>query len=271
MDMFERLRAPFGTEELRWRVAQSGEKNGRIWAKVLTYIDARAIQERLDEVCGPGGWQDRYLTVGGGIACTLAIKVDGEWIEKTDGAGEKDPEATGNGLSASDATKAGFTDAFKRAASKWGIGRYLYGSGDQWAECYQDVKQGRYRARLKDGREFSWDPPRVDAGIHKGKTSSNHVGNAKKHVGMSETAASPAMAIAAEVATAVARTPLDEAKAEVLTELKACGPAAKGLWVKATSLLPRLKTVEDVQGFRVALEADLKSLWAAKARGEEAA
>ena len=28
----------------------------RIWAKVLAYVTARAIENRLDEVCGPGSF-----------------------------------------------------------------------------------------------------------------------------------------------------------------------------------------------------------------------
>ena len=52
MDL-SKLKEPFSENDIEWRVQQSGETNGRIWAKVLAYVTARAIENRLDEVCGP--------------------------------------------------------------------------------------------------------------------------------------------------------------------------------------------------------------------------
>lgn len=46
----------------------------------------------------------------------------GQWIDKTDGAEDSDIEAVKGGLS----------DAFKRAAVKWNIGRYLYSFNTVW-------------------------------------------------------------------------------------------------------------------------------------------
>src|SRR3569833_388338 len=83
----------------------------------LDYIDDRDVMERLDEVCGPAGWQCQYPHADGKITvCSIGIKVGEEWIWKADGAGDTDFEADKGALS----------DAFKRAAVRWGIGRYLY-------------------------------------------------------------------------------------------------------------------------------------------------
>ena len=56
--------------------------------------------------------------------CTISIYDDelGQWIDKTDGAEDSDIEAVKGGLS----------DAFKRAAVKWNIGRYLYSFNTVW-------------------------------------------------------------------------------------------------------------------------------------------
>ena len=55
------LKQPFSTNDLEWRVQQSGiDKNGNPWAMVLAYVTNRAIMNRLDEVLGVGGWRNEY-------------------------------------------------------------------------------------------------------------------------------------------------------------------------------------------------------------------
>lgn len=54
--------------------------------------------------------------------CKLGIRINGDWVWKTDGADNSDIEAT----------KGGFSNALRRAAVKWGIGRYLYNLPDYW-------------------------------------------------------------------------------------------------------------------------------------------
>ena len=82
----------------------------------LAYIDARDVANRLDEVVGIENWQDRYEEVSGRLMCYLSIRVEGEWITKADGAGDTNIEGE----------KGGISDALKRAAQKFGVGRYLY-------------------------------------------------------------------------------------------------------------------------------------------------
>jgi hypothetical protein len=92
--------------------------------------------QRLDSVFGVGGWQDAYQLVNGGcVVCTLSVKFDGEWIDKTDvGSPSEEPD---NG----DKLKAAFSDALKRAAIKLGIGRYLYRLPRQWVDYDPQSKQ----------------------------------------------------------------------------------------------------------------------------------
>lgn len=132
--MFDKLSAPFA--DVHWR-AQNVTKDGSK-ALALAYIDARDVMDRLDEVCGPAGWQDSYAeTPKGRLICTLSIlSPDGDWITKSDGAGDTDVEGE----------KGAISDAFKRAAVKWGIGRYLYNLKDVWAPCES----------YKNGDKFRW-------------------------------------------------------------------------------------------------------------------
>lgn len=148
--LFDKLRAPFRPDQIHWRVgATSGDKAKGM---ALAYIDARDVQDRLDEVCGPENWQCRYPHANGKTVCEIGIRccennelppvmrIDGEWIWKADGAGDSDIEAEKGALS----------DAFKRAAVRWGIGRYLYDLESPWVEIEQRgksyvIKQAEYR------------------------------------------------------------------------------------------------------------------------------
>jgi hypothetical protein len=96
--------------------------------------------DRLDEVAGPACWQDTYTeTPLGRVICTISIKVDGEWVSKSDGAGKTDVEGD----------KGGISDAFKRAAVKWGIGRYLYSMPTPWVRC--ELYNGKWSKWTADG------------------------------------------------------------------------------------------------------------------------
>lgn len=150
MDL-QKLKEPFSTEDIEWRLQSCGEKDGKIWGKVLAYITSRAVQERLDNVCGSDNWQTKIEKVGDAYLCTLSIRVqhdDGtsEWISRTDGADATDIEAV----------KGGISGAIKRSAVQFGIGRYLYNLKDNWAIVGD---KGAYSGKTKDGKWFKWSPP----------------------------------------------------------------------------------------------------------------
>lgn len=128
---FEALKAPFPPDRISWRVGSTTGDKKRGMA--LAYIDARDVMERLDHVCGPDNWQCRYSHTASKTVCDIGIRVPGqgeyaganpEWVWKADGAGDTDFEADKGALS----------DAFKRAAVRWGIGRYLYDLSAPWVE-----------------------------------------------------------------------------------------------------------------------------------------
>lgn len=116
------LKLPFPASRISWRVGSTTSDKSKGLA--LAYIDARDVMERLDQVCGPSGWQNTYPHANGKTVCSIGIKIDGEWVWKSNGAGDTDVEAEKGALS----------DAFKRAAVLWGIGRYLYDIPSIWVE-----------------------------------------------------------------------------------------------------------------------------------------
>lgn len=119
-DMFERLAEPFPAEAISWRVGSTTKEKDKGMA--LAYLDARDVMDRLDLICGPAGWQCRYSHANGKTVCDIGVKAGDEWVWKADGAGDTDVEAEKGALS----------DAFKRAAVRWGVGRYLYGLPSPW-------------------------------------------------------------------------------------------------------------------------------------------
>lgn len=153
---FEALSAVFAPFDLEWRM-QSGRIGDKgPWIRVITYVTNRAIQNRLDEVCGPANWQNRFEITPKGVLCGIGIRVDGEWIWKWDGADESDIEPFKGSLSG----------AMKRAASTgWGIGRYLYNLTESFAAI--DNENGQYTAWLKRDpknkaekpQKVRWNPP----------------------------------------------------------------------------------------------------------------
>lgn len=113
----EKLAAVFPYNSIKWRVATTlyFDVRGALIV-VVPYITSRAIQDRLDEVFGVFGWQDQYRETPNGMICDLTVKYKDKQITKSDGAADirRFP------------VKGVISDALKRAAVKFKIGRYLY-------------------------------------------------------------------------------------------------------------------------------------------------
>ena len=96
----------------KWRV-QSSNQYG---ASCVAYIDARQVQDLLDEVCGAENWQCKYSEHKGNLFCSIGIFKQDNWVWKSDCGTESNVEKQ----------KGEASDAFKRAAVMWGVGRFLY-------------------------------------------------------------------------------------------------------------------------------------------------
>lgn len=95
--------------------------------KVGSYIDARAVMDRLDSVVGVGGWTTAYRCIDPGdkaVECTLRVRYGDEWVEKADVGYPNEAKDANN--AAKEPWKAAYSDALKRAAVQHGIGRYIY-------------------------------------------------------------------------------------------------------------------------------------------------
>lgn len=144
------LKTAFPYKDLKWRIIKAGSISGDPWAKVFTYLDARTVMDRLDEVVGITRWQDTYTVRDDNIICRLGIQVGEDWIWKEDSASKTEV----------DPLKGGFSTAFKRAAVKWGVGRYLYKLPTLFAD-FSEVRPYQEGARPVEieGVRHWWVPP----------------------------------------------------------------------------------------------------------------
>jgi len=150
-NLWEELAKPFDPNEVELKVQATTQDRKR--GMVVAYVDARTVMDRLDAVIGPGNWRDSYYVStdkevdGKRVVEVICVR---EWIEKQD---------VGEG----DTLKAATSDALKRAAVKFGVGRYLYKLPKVWADLDERGQIKDYeavKARLLSGEATSHEPER---------------------------------------------------------------------------------------------------------------
>lgn len=141
------LKNPFPPEKVKYRIGVTNADKSM--AIALAYIDSRDVQKRLDEVVGISNWRSRMERFDGGFVCTIDIRINGEWVSRSDAAGDTHVEPV----------KGGASDALKRAAAQWGIGRYLYYLPNQWVRT---KKSGRTVVLAEKPELPQWAMPQAN-------------------------------------------------------------------------------------------------------------
>ena len=153
------LSAPFPEDEIHWRV-QNARVNGQgePQIKVVPYLDAKQVEQRLDDALTVARWKVTYQQIEGGFLATIGVFFGDPvgWVYRTDGAEETNIEST----------KGGISDAFKRAAVKFGVGRYLYVPAQRWNSDYLGIvtDKGKYNAKINSAGKniwIEWNPPKL--------------------------------------------------------------------------------------------------------------
>lgn len=103
--------------EVRIQQTRTG-RDGKYVTVLLLYKTARTDMAVLDETFGPTNWSNSYREIKGHMYCTISVRdpETHEWVSKEDCGSESNVEAE----------KGEASDAFKRAGTRWGIGRELY-------------------------------------------------------------------------------------------------------------------------------------------------
>ena len=135
-DLVARLEVPFAPNEIKWRVVKTGQRGRR--GAILPFADPRAYTDRLNQLFTPGGWsrvcvvshvpslcrqKEDKVIVTAKVLSAVAVTI--HRLGSHTGAGEEWADEQ-NAATTADA------QAFKRACSYFGLGRYLYRFQETW-------------------------------------------------------------------------------------------------------------------------------------------
>lgn len=131
MSIIEKLMEPLDREDVELRVGATTEKGFAL----LLYKTARTDAKRLNESCGLM-WQNHYhYDAKGLLCCDISIwdETSKQWVVRGDVGTESNTEKE----------KGSYSDAFKRAGFKWGIGAELYNSPFIWVS-WPNMRKNEY-------------------------------------------------------------------------------------------------------------------------------
>jgi hypothetical protein len=141
-DIWSKLAAPLPAGVISWR--QDGrpvQRDGKYLARFVAYIEANTVRERLDSVV-PGEWD---LTLE--LLPTIAGNDDSEATAASFKARLQILGVVREDVGTGKDYKQAATDAFKRAAVRFGIAHELYAYEQNWVELDGD---GKYAKPLED-------------------------------------------------------------------------------------------------------------------------
>lgn len=121
-------------------MARCGSNANVEWAQLFLFCDSRAVANILDESVGPFDWQVEYTNNNANCILSIYDIAKGEWIRK---------ENVGT-PSQMEPIKSLASDAFKRAAGYWGIGRELYSADNIFTRNVNVTKNQRGYFEVKD-------------------------------------------------------------------------------------------------------------------------
>jgi hypothetical protein len=134
--LFAQLVEPFDPSEIKWRVTHSTQDGRR--GAVIAFANPRAYTDRLNHIFAPTGWTRSYdvttlsgvsrmkrdkLVPTGKVLVTCTLTIHGLGCHS--GSGEEWADEQ-NAMTKSEA------QAFKRACTCFGLGRYLYDFAEMW-------------------------------------------------------------------------------------------------------------------------------------------
>lgn len=205
-------------------------------AMVTFYVDGRLAAARLNTVVGLGAWEDSYRVVdspqlGLPVECRLTVggvtKADVGQIAPTGKVDDK-------------AFKSAYSDAFKRAAVKWGVGAYLYVLPKVWCEVVLSGEGDRRQAR---GLTANGERAAKDAYVRWLASDANVFGDPLDHGDQEPTEEEAAAAAAAETEARA----LVEKQVAGLIERLGKAAAALGEPGKATQVVEAFKGHGDIE------------------------
>jgi len=229
-DALARLEEPFASKDVKWLVAATS-RDGRK-GRVTPYADPRAYTDRLNHIFTAGGWTREYSvhTVSpitrmkkdkpiqtGKVLVTCVVSIPGVGTHSGSGEEWADDE---NAMTSAEA------QAFKRACSCFGLGRYFYNFGEMWVDL-DEYKHPREIPALP-----SWALPDCE------RRGAVQNGTARKESGNG--------------AAAVQKGPLD---ARVTGKIEACRrDLGQTLYINILGSVAKVRSARDIPNQRIQQE-----------------
>jgi hypothetical protein len=126
------LAQPFDPEAVEFKAGATTQDKAR--ALALAYVDSRVYQVRLDAVAPD--WRNEYTReyAGDRVIVTCALTVSGVTRQAIGESLQASARHDGSTVIEENAATSAEAQAFKRACSAFGLGRYLYSVPQVWAE-----------------------------------------------------------------------------------------------------------------------------------------
>ncbi len=171
---------PFDPESVEFKAGATTQDKAR--ALALAYVDSRVYQGRLDTVAPD--WRNEYTReyAGDRVIVTCALTVAGVTRQAIGESLQASARHDGSTVIEENAATSAEAQAFKRACSAFGLGRYLYSVPQVWAD-YDSGKRQFTPAALQALREMlrtgRYDPPANGTGNgHAANTGNGHAASA---------------------------------------------------------------------------------------------
>jgi hypothetical protein len=139
--LYKKLREPFDVRFVNWKINNySGDKTK---AMITFYLDARAVQHRLNQVLGVEGWSFSFseLDKDQGVHGKLTVYIFTDNPEKPKSKDEciihevtREDVGYASTTNKDEWYKDAVSDALKRCAVHFGVGHFLYALPNLWVD-----------------------------------------------------------------------------------------------------------------------------------------
>ena len=171
-ELLAELEVFFPVGQVLWRVTNTA--NNRTRGQVVPYADPRAYTDRLNALVSPQGWTRNFETVTmnnitrtkrnaeivtGKILVTRKVTING--LGTHSGTGEEWADED-NAMTSAEA------QAFKRACSCFGLGRYFYDIDPPWGRYRRKgpAEEGTLRRTVDGSRQLAHGSTTFGKGAH---------------------------------------------------------------------------------------------------------
>ena len=128
----KKLAKPTPDTERKYRVGNTFGYQGKKFGNMLCYVDARYVQDTLDDIVGSANWSNEFYDIKGSLYCRITIT-----FEREDGSVGEVSKMDCGSESNIEKQKGEASDSFKRCAVHFGIARDLYSSENYKVELQE--------------------------------------------------------------------------------------------------------------------------------------